>query len=266
MPSENKKYYQIASLEKGIRVLELLAEEKELSVSAVASRLGQNRASAHRFLATLGDLGYVEKNDDGRYQLTFRILEYGMKVVDRFEIRHQARRFMQELSTAFKETVNLGYWDGKEILHIDKIDSPEFLRIDAPLGSKTPAYCTALGKAVLANLPAERLDAYLSRARLAPHGPNTITSKKALREELRRTAERGYAIDNEELSPGLRCVAAPVFDHTGLAAYALSVSCPTMRLSMDGVEKAQAKIRDVCRRLSERLGYHPAGDVSKLKK
>ena len=257
MSSAEKKYYQITSLEKGVKVLELLAEQRSLTVSEVASRLGLNRAAGHRFLATLRDLGYVEKNEHNRYQLTFRILEMGMKVADRFEIRQEARGFMQELSKVFNETVNLGLWDGKDILHLDKIDSLEILRIDAPLGSKAPAYCTGLGKAILAHLPMDELNEYLSHTRLVPHGPNTIVSKKTLREELNKIRERGYAMDDEELAHGLSCVAAPVFDRTGRAIYALSVSFPSMRMTKDAVENVQAKVRDVCRRLSTRLGYRP---------
>jgi DNA-binding IclR family transcriptional regulator len=258
MVVEKKKYYEITSLVKGIKILELLVAQPSLSVSEAAARLGINRAAAHRFLATLRDLGYAEKNEDNRYQSTVRILELGMKVAGRFEIRQEARRFMQELSAAFKETVNLGFWDGKAILHLDKIDSSEILRIDAPLGSKTPAFCTALGKAVLAHLPAEELDSYLDRTRLAPHGPNTIVSKEKLREQLKKIRRRGYAVDNEELARGLRCVAAPVFDHTGRARFALSISCPSLRLRKDAIGKMQLHIRDVCRRLSARLGYRSA--------
>ncbi len=255
MPDKKKKYYQISSLEKGIRVLEILAKHKALTVTAVAGKLETNRAAAHRFLATLRDLGYVGKNDDNKYELTFKMFELGQQVAGNFEIRQIARRYLQELSAAFKETVNLGYWEGTEILHLDKIDSSEILRIDAPLGSKTPAYCTALGKAILSNLGEDALNDYIRGVRLVPHGPNTIVLKKKLREELKDTRERGYAVDNEELAQGLRCVAAPVFDHTGKASYALSISCPSMRLSLEDVDKAYPKIRDICQQLSIRMGY-----------
>lgn len=257
MPIEKKKYYQITSLEKGIRVLELLADRKALTVTEVAGGLETHRAAAHRFLATLRDLGYVEKNDDKKYELTFRIFEMGQQVANRYEIRQKAQGFMQELSKRFRETVNLGHWNGTEVLHLDKIDSSEILRIDAPLGSKTPAYCTGLGKAILANLNEEALNDYMKRTRLVPHGPNTIISKKILRDELKKTRERGYAVDNEELAQGLRCVAAPIFDHTGKVKYAMSISCPATRLSMGDVEKVQPKIRDLCQQLSIRMGYRP---------
>jgi len=255
MATQKKKYYQITSLEKGIKVLELLADKKELTVSAVAEQLGFNRAGSHRFLATLRDLGYVEKNENNRYQLTFKVMDLGMMVLNRFEIRQEARPFMQELSTEFKETINLGFWNGKGIFHLDKIDSTEILRIDAPLGSHAPAYCTALGKAILAQMSKEELNNYLSGIKLVKHGPNTITSTRKLHQELESTCQRGYAVDNEELARGLRCVAAPVFDHTGRAVYALSISAPAMRFSLKTIEQVQKKIRDVCGRLSVHLGF-----------
>jgi DNA-binding IclR family transcriptional regulator len=254
---EKKKYYQINSLQKGIKILELLAEHKALTVTQVATQLGINRAGSHRFLATLRDLGYVEKDQDNRYQMTLRVLEIGMKVSQRFEIRQEARRFMQELAATFKETVNLGFWDGVDILHLDKIDSPEILRIDAPLWSKTPAYCTALGKAILAYLSADELNDYLKKVRFVAHGPHTILSKKLLQEELKRTRERGYAIDDEELAGGLHCIAAPIFDHAAQSRYALSVSIPSLRLPEGGVETLQSKIKEICLRLSARLGFRP---------
>lgn len=255
MPSADKKYYQITSLEKGIRVLELLAEHRTLTVSQTAAHLDTNRASAHRFLATLRDLGYVERNENNSYQLTFRIMEMGMKVADRFEILHEARKFMGILSKKSKETVNLGFWDGSKILHLDKIDSSEILRIDAPCWSRIPAYCTALGKAILAYLPAEEINDYLSGIRLVPRGPNTIVSRKKLRTELKKIHDLGYAVDDEELADGLFCVAAPVFDHTGQARYAMSISAPAFRMTKDTVKSVQISVRDVCRQLSERLGH-----------
>ena len=259
MASADKKYYQITSLEKGIKVLELLAEHRALTVSQTAVHLDINRASAHRFLATLRDLGYVKKNKDNFYRLTFRIVEMGSKVIDRFDIRQEARRFMQMLSREFKETVNLGFWDGKEILHLDKIDSTEILRMDAPYWSKTPAYCTALGKAILAYLSADELNNYLSSVRLTPHAPNTIVSKKKLREELKDIFAQGYAVDDEELVSGLRCVAAPVFNHAGQARYAMSISAPSVRMTPERVEHVQKSVKKVCQQLSKRLGHRPSG-------
>lgn len=255
MPAADKKYFYISSLAKGLKVLELLADKQEQSVTDVAKALEFNRASSHRFLATLMDLGYVEKSTDNRYRLAFKIMEMGLMMANRIEVRQVARPYMQKLSDSFNETVNLGYIDGRDILHVDKIDSREILRIDSPLGSRAPAYCTALGKVLLAFLPQEELDAFLAGVKLKPQGPNTITSRKKLLEELKIIRQQHVAVDNEELSAGLRCVASPIFDHTGRANYAISISGPLVRHTFERIAQIQISVREVCGEISEKLGY-----------
>jgi DNA-binding IclR family transcriptional regulator len=254
MPAKGEKYFFISSLANGIKTLELLAEKEKLSVSEVAKYQGFNRAGSHRLLATLKDLGYVEQNESNKYQLTSKLFELGFKYANRFEIRKVAHPYMEELSRTFKETVNLGLFDANEILHLDKINSPEILRIDSPLGSRAPAYCTALGKAILSILPPNELNAYISKVKLRRHGPNTITSKKQLRMELEKTLKTGVAIDNEEFATGLCCIASPVLNHTARAPYAISLSAPAIRFTSKRIDKIQPVIKTICRRLSEKLG------------
>ena len=257
MPAKGEKYFFISSLAKGIKVLEALSESKALTVSQVANQLSINRATSHRFLATLRELGYVEKDDNDRYCLTLKILEMGLRISIHSEVSRIARLYMQELSLAFNETVNLGYFDGWDIFHLDKIDSKEILRMDSALGSRAPAYCTALGKAVLPFLPLDELNDYLSRTRLTARTENTITGKKLLRKELEEIRENGYSRDNEELAHGLRCVAGPVFDHSDRPSYAISLSGPSLRMTDDRLQAMQLKIQQVCKRLSEKMRSKP---------
>ncbi len=255
MGDSKKAYYQIASLIKGVRVLELLADKGELGVSDAAEQLGYNRATCHRFLATFRDLGYVKKNQANQYHLTLRVLELGYKVAGRFEIRQIARSYMLEISAAFHETINLGILDGLDVLHIEKIDSPEVLRMDSPIGSRAPLYCTALGKAILVHRNPEEIEAYFKAVTFHPHGPNCITSKEGLLDQLESVRQKGYAVDDEEYMAGLRCVAVPIFDHTKRAAYAMSVSGPSMRMTYRVIDKIREKLEDTGRRLSANMGY-----------
>ncbi|MCF8063305.1 MAG: IclR family transcriptional regulator [Deltaproteobacteria bacterium] len=254
MAATGEKYFFVSSLAKGLNVLELLAEHGELSVSEAAHHLGYNRAGSHRFLATLRELGYVEQTARNRYRLSLKLFRLGTAVAGRFEILRMARPLMNELAQAFNETVNLGYLDVSEVLHIDKIDSPEVLRMDSPVGSRAPAYCTGLGKAILAFLPDDERDRILETTVFQPHGPKTITSRKALIKELEKTRVNGYAVDNEELCKGVRCVAAPVFDHTGMSRFAISVAGPITRVTSARVKEIQKEVRRVCRTLSQALG------------
>lgn len=254
MPSKGEKYYFVASLAKGLRILEVLAAKGDMSVSRMADCLDTSRAASHRFLTTLRDLGYVEKNDDGRFCMSFKVLELGMKKLDGFEIRNTAQPYMQEIAFAFGETVNLGYWDGTAIVHLDKINSTEVLRLDVGMGAIAPAYCTGLGKAILAFLPDRELNDYLVTTPLVAMSPKTITNQDKLKADIAQIRHRGYAIDNEELSLGLRCVAAPVYNHTGKPTYALSVSGPAQRMTQEKIYAIQSKLVPLCHQISRRIG------------
>jgi DNA-binding IclR family transcriptional regulator len=254
MVATGKKYFFINSLAKGLDMLNLLIEQGDASVSEAARALGFNRAASHRFLSTLHELGYVEKTDQSRYAASMKVMEMGLKLAGRLEIRKISKPYMQRLAEISRETVNLGLYDQFEILHVDKIDSREILRIDAPTGSRTPAYCTALGKAILAFLPQDELDQFFGSVKLRRHGPRSMTSRKKLADALADIRLKGFAVDDEELSIGLRCVAAPIFDHNGLASFALSVSGPAVRLSMERIAKIQPRLRNFCREISVKVG------------
>ncbi len=254
MSVSGKKYFQIGSLEKGLQALELLVEKEELSVSQVAAQMGINRSASHRFLATLRELGYAQKNVEGRYQATFKLFELGMKVANRFEIRRLARPYMRELAAAYNETVNLGYLEGSRIVHLDKVESSEILRMDPGIGTAAPAYCTGLGKSILAFLPAEELNAYLDKVNLTAFTPHTITSSDQLRAQLQQIRINGFAVDNEELSLWLRCVAAPITAYGDYPLYAISVSGPTTRMTDEVIGRIAVDLRRLCAQLSASLG------------
>ena len=254
MGDSTKPYFQIGSLEKGMKVLELLAEKQALSVTKVAEQLGFNRTNSHRYLATLRKLGYVDQDAQFQYHLTFKVLELGGRLLSRFGIRRIARPSLLELSSLFDETVNLGFWEGRAVRVLDKIDSPNVLRTDPTLGTLMPAHCTSSGKAILAHLPEEEQKAFLATAPFKGYTRGTITSAEALEKELKRIRERGFAVDNEEWLPGIRCVAAPIFDYTGFPAYSVSVAGPAFRMTEESVEGIQNKIKEACTRLSNAMG------------
>ena len=250
----NRPYYKINSVEKTIRILELLAEKGEISVAEAAAKLGMNRSTCHRFLVTLRELGYVVQNHLSQYRLSFRIYELGMKVADRLQVRQIAHPYLQELSNLFNENINLGYWDNNEIVHLDKIDSTEILRIDPGIGSRVPAYCTGLGKAILPFRPDEELNSFLESVPLRAMTPNTITSKEELIRELETIRKQGFAVDREELSIGLRCVASPVFDYTNYPSYSVSIAGPSSRMTKEKITAIKEELKRVCRELSKNLG------------
>lgn len=249
----SKKYYFIASVEKGLNILECLANNGAMSVSQVATALGYNRAGAHRFLSTLKELGYVQQTLHGEYEPSFKILELSTKIAGRFEIRKTAASIMRKLSTATKETINLGFIQGTDIIHLDKIDSPELLRMDPEIGSRAPAQNTALGKSILAFLPPEELEEFCRQADWKALTPNSNTSREKLYSELNKICETVWALDNEELCLGLRCIAVPIFDHSHYPRYAISISGPSMRMSDDRISVMQEKLLSASKELSQKL-------------
>ncbi len=257
-PKESGKYYYIATIEKALRVLELLSENGAMKVSGAAKQLGLNRANAHRYLATLKELGYVEQDEDSRYRLTYKLLELGLKFSDSLNVLSMARPLMLQKLVRFKETVNLGEWTGQNIIHIDKIESQEMLRLDLNVGSSAPAYCTGLGKAILAFLPPTELELYLDKVELKAFTPLTITDKDCLTNELKLIRGKGYSVDNEELASGLRCVAAPVFNHKGFPKYAISIAGPAARMTDEATAEMASEIMQTCSKLSEMLGMPKA--------
>ena len=250
--AEDRKYYQIASLEKGLTVLEAIVRHGRLTVTEVAKLLGINRASSHRFITTLRDLGYVTRNPRGDYEATFKLLELGMAQADKFEIRRLAKPVMRDLAAEFDETVNLGILDRGLVVYLDKVESREMVRMYIGVGTTCPPHATGLGKAMAAFLPPKEFSDLMSGYVFEAMTPNTITTLEAFEAEMAVVRSRGYAVDNEELSLDLYCVAAPVFDLNGFPSYALSVSGPAGRLKRVG--GLPGKLREVTRELSRKLG------------
>ncbi|MBU2602361.1 MAG: IclR family transcriptional regulator [Actinobacteria bacterium] len=231
--------YKISSLERGLQILELLSGEPAMSAAEVAHRLGLNRATAHRFLAALLGLGYLGKDANARYRVSTRLFELGMRMASRNDLRTVAHPHLLALSQIHRETVNLGQLDGGEVVHIDKVDSDEVLRVDVPIGSRAPAHCVALGKAILS----VRSDIALSNLLLQQMTDNTIIDHGLLARELESIRERGYAVDNEEYHYGLRCVAVPIVGIGERAEFAISISAPKMRMSDERVDTIQQDLR-----------------------
>lgn len=250
---EEKKYYQIGSLEKGMKILEIIIEHGELTVTQVANMLEINRASAHRFITTLRDLGYVRKNQHGNYEATFKTLELGMKQADKFEIRRLAKPVMRDLAAEFDETVNLGLLDNGQVIYLDKVESRELLRMDSGVGTTCHPHATALGKAMVAFLPESEREAILTQLEFKAITPHTITDLSRLEKELAKIRRQGYAVDNEELALDLYCIAAPIFDFNGYPSYAMSVSGPTRRIK--ALKAIPQRLQEAVNVLSRQLGF-----------
>ena len=255
----HRKAYSSRLLDRSILLLKILATgptEKRLTDFAEA---GLHKSTTLRLLEGLRRHSLVAVDEaTGRYRLGLGLFELGMAAVSRLDVGLCAPPFLEALVAQTGESASLGIFEEPEIVHILRVESSHPLRLPSLAGRRSPAYCTGIGKAILAHLEPERLDAYLLRVTLHPRTPRTITSPEALRQDLRRIRTRGWSLDDEEIFPGLRCVAAPIFGMSGQAIAGISVAGPVSRMPRDLLPKITAQVTVAASEISRRLGYRSA--------
>ncbi len=239
-----------------MRILECFSfQDPRLSLTDIARKVGLPLSTTHRILATLRDVGLVEQEGDrDLYRLGLKLLELGSMVLANMEVHREALPFIEELVRETGETVHLGVFDGSQVVSIEKMDSPHGLASNITIGKGAPAYCTGVGKALLAFQPEAVVD-QVCRLGLTGHTPQTITDPAKLRRELAQVRSQGYAVDNAEHQADVRCVAAPIRNYSGNAIASLSISGPATRIPKDRIPALAARVREVAAKLSARLGY-----------
>ena len=227
------------SLERGLAILSSFHSDRPLiGVSELSRDLDLSRSTAHRYVATLAKLGYLQQDADSkRYRLGPKVLDLGFSALNSMELVEISAPHLRRLSDETGRTVNLAILDGIDVVYIERCRTagPAQREIDLNLhvGSRLPAYCTAMGKAILAFVPDDRLDELLAQIDFVPRGPNTLTSAKAFRAEVARIRETGIAVNDEELAYGLRSIAAPIHSHSGEVVAALNLAVHRTMVSMD---------------------------------
>jgi IclR family transcriptional regulator, pca regulon regulatory protein len=260
IPSLREPRYS-QSLERGLAILGCFTPRRPvLGIADIADDLGMSRSTTHRYVITLVALGYLEQGASRKYRLGLRVTDLGMSALNSTGLREHAHPYLDELRRRSSYTVSLGVLDDTEILYVDRARS---LRrgqgqngLDLQAGSRLPAHTTAMGKLLLANLPDEDQRSILASMKLTKRGPNTIASKKALREELDEVQEEGFAVNDEELAPGLFAIAAPVRNEARDVVAAVSLSAPSSMISLDElVDALGPHLVSTADRISARLGY-----------
>jgi len=212
-------------LAKGLSLLEKLAQSAEgMTAVGLAESIGIHKTSVYRYLNTLLQGGYIRSDGNGCYHLGNKILELSSQLLRRMPLRETAHPFLIELNDDTQMTVHLCVLDRQDVIYIDKIESHRTLPIMSRIGSRAPAYCTGVGKALLSGLPTDQVVSLLREVILERRTPNTITDPLQLLEEIKLTAERGYAIDNGEHEEGIQCFAAPIKGYGGDIVGAVSLT------------------------------------------
>lgn len=253
------------SLERGLAILSsFTASRALLGISDLARMLDLNRSTTHRYVSTLVALGYLEQDTaTRRYRLGPRVIDLGLSAINSMELREISLPHLQQLSDETGYTVNLAILDGGDVVYIERCRSisasQRELELSLHVGSRLPAYCTSMGKVLLAHLPDGRLDDVLAGMELTRRGPNTLTSRAALRAELESVRTAGLAVNNEELAYGLRSIAAPVHGASGAVAAAVNIAVHRSRGTMDElVAQFGQALKRTAETIAARAGYRPA--------
>jgi len=214
------------------------------------------KPSVYRLLNTLQAFHLVSKEPEaGLYRPGPGLIELAQKGLERFEIRGIALPYLEDLQKKTNETVHLAILDSGEVVYLEKRESTQTIRMYSAVGRRGPVHCTGLGKAILAFLPEEERRRILKEKGLKAYTPNTITSFSEFEAECERIRERGFAFDLGEHEEEIRCVAAPIFDHTGHPIAALSVAIPAFRTNHTLLEQFGLEVARAARAISVELGY-----------
>lgn len=260
IPSLREPRYS-QSLERGLAILSCFTPKRPvLGIADIADELGMSRSTTHRYVITLLALGYLEQGASRKYRLGLRVTDLGMSALNSTGLREHAQPYLEELRQRTSYTVSLGVLDGPEVQYVDQARSyrrgPGRTGLDARTGSRVPVYCSAMGKLLLANLPDGDQRELIASLKLAKHGPNTITSKKALRDELDEVREANFAVDDEELAKELFSIAAPVRNEARQVVAAVDIAVPSSLITLgELVDALGPHLVSTADRISARLGY-----------
>lgn len=246
----------VGVLTKVLAIFELLdGSPNGMQLRSIAEQAQLNKSTAYRFLAHLEKEGYLVRDNSGAYLLGPRLVRLGSGASYQSTICRISRPILERLWRESGETVNLGALDGTEVLYLDVLESPHIFRLASKVGMRRPLYCTGLGKAILAWQPAGFRDELFGGAKLEKLTAHSIVRPADLLAEIGRIQRRGYAIDNEEVELGARCVAAPILDTSGTVIAAISVSGPVTRMSRTRTSEIAQAVKGGALEVSQRLGY-----------
>lgn len=244
-----------------IRALDILecfnGQIKELGISELSEQMSLSKSTIYGLVNTLLVKGYLEQDEiSKRYRLGIKLFEMGYLVNERMDLRREAKSFCEELAKKYNATVHIAARFGNEIVYVDKVDMPDAFVVFSQVGKSAPMYCTGVGKAILASLDDIQISHYINNCKFSKFTDNTITNIEDLREELKKIRANGYAVDNEEVVPGLRCVSASIFNHSNLPIAAISVSKTSGTINSDQVKSISVDVMNSASQISRRLGYN----------
>lgn len=225
--------YQLQGLDRVVAILDLLgASDNSLSLAEICQRMGLHKSTAHRALMALERTGMIERAPASRYRLGLKLYDMGSRAVEQIDLRSRVQPHLRKLALRVGETVHLGVLHKTRVVYINKIEPiNRRVCISSRTGTSNPVYSTSLGKAILAYMPAEEVAKTISKIQFNAFTSKTLTSSAELLDALERVRRRGYAVDDEEMEIGTRCVGAAILDVSGHPIAAVSISGSATRLA-----------------------------------
>ena len=253
--NDNPDQNTIKSLDRAMDVFDYLSQAQGKTLSALAGETGQSPATIYRILTTLQGKGLVEFDaQEQLWHIGPRAFVIGARFLRRTSLVERARPIMRRLMETTGETANLGIEREGAVLFLSQVETHASIRAFFPPGTLSPMHASGIGKALLAQMEAERLERWLAARALQAFTERTITNPAALRDSLREVHAQGFSLDDEERNDGMRCIAAPVFDVNREAVAGLSVSGPTSRISLRQLDSLSRPVIEAAARLTEAIG------------
>src|SRR6266852_3271950 len=246
-----------AAVERALTMLEAVAQESEgLSNAEISRKLNIPKSSASYILRTLETQGYLTRDaESGKYRVGLKILSLSRGALGGLDVRGVALPIMRRLMQQTGLTCHLAVLDGPEAVYIEKVEPPGFIRMDTWVGRRMRVHATSVGKALVAYIPQEQLEAIVAGRAMEKRTPKTITTLPRLLKELEKVRAHGYAVDDEENNLGARCVGAPVFNQDGTIEAALGLSGTTNQVNPHTMPRILEHLKDAARHVSMQLGY-----------
>ncbi len=245
----------IQSLDRGIRILLILAERNSAGVTELAEALDVDKSTASRLVETLRARDMVRLDPETKkFKLGFRILHLGESLKDNLNVIAIARPMLLELSGRINESVHFCAFNNNSVYVMDQVRSSKNYALSATVGMIEPLHCSSVGKCILAFRRQETIRKLLENYEYTKYTDNTITSQQALMENLERIRSLGYAVDDEEMSLGVRCLAVPVYDYRNSVRYSIGVSGPKENINSASMGTYIKRMVETTRRLSAAIG------------
>lgn len=256
--------YTVRSLAKGLDMLRCFGSESpSLSLKELAERMGWNKGTAYRFAFTLQSLGYLDQDPvTKRYRPGVKVLDLGFGFLSSLGLTERAQSYLERLFRDTGQPVHIAVLDGPDIVYVARRAAQSLTTINLYVGARLPAYCTSMGKVLLAHRPWEEVRRLMAGVTMKGHTPNTVTSLAGLRGELERIRRAGYGMTDQELELGVRSIAAPIRDATGQVIAAVNVSTLTARVSLADLRtRLRPRVLAAAQQISAALGYGGAAEA-----